>query len=126
MFVATGCRYGCLLRLVRCEPEIEAVLDKDEELSDFRERAADLIVETSFILGAESAMEQLLGACQGDGVGWSDIEAALFMMSCRLAFGLKPDSVVAEQLLVALSTIDEGAHPQLRVTAVKLLGDLSR
>lgn len=120
------CRYECLLRLVRCEAEIEAILDRDEELSDFRERAADLVVETQFILGPEFAMGELLGACQSEGVGWNDIEAALYLMSCRLAFGLKPDSEVAPQLLEAISTIRADDHPQLRVTSVKLLGDLAR
>ena len=42
--------YGCLLRLVRCEAEIEAMLGRDEELSDFRERAADLVIETRCVV----------------------------------------------------------------------------
>mmetsp|Transcript_24905 Transcript_24905/g.64871 ORF Transcript_24905/g.64871 Transcript_24905/m.64871 type:complete len:944 (-) Transcript_24905:110-2941(-) len=124
--------YLCLHRLVRCEEEIGAVLEREEELSDFRERVADLVRETSFIIGSESTVAMLLDACSdGDGA-WNDIEAALFLMTCYLADSLKPASEVAPRLLEALVQFimpEEGKlaelHPQLMVTILHVLGNLS-
>ena len=99
-------------------------LSEDEDFAEFRTRVSDLIKDCIFIVGSSSVFRQMYSQLQ-QAQQWEQMEASLYVMQA-VARNIFPDEgevvpAVLHQVLALPSTL----HQAVRVTAMRLVGELS-
>ncbi|XP_023333907.1 transportin-3 isoform X1 [Eurytemora carolleeae] len=114
----------CLSRHCQMEPDMVGCLSEDEDFAEFRTRVSDLIKDCIFIVGSSSVFRQMYSQLQ-QAQQWEQMEASLYVMQA-VARNIFPDEeevvpAVLHQVLALPFTL----HQAVRVTAMRLVGELS-
>ena len=99
-------------------------MSEDEDFAEFRTRVSDLIKDCIFIVGSSSVFRQMYSQLQ-QAQQWEQMEASLYVMQA-VARNIFPDEeevvpAVLHQVLALPFTL----HQAVRVTAMRLVGELS-
>eukprot|EP00088_Acartia_fossae_P042626 TRINITY_DN4480_c0_g1_i2.p1 TRINITY_DN4480_c0_g1~~TRINITY_DN4480_c0_g1_i2.p1 ORF type:complete len:953 (-),score=229.01 TRINITY_DN4480_c0_g1_i2:485-3304(-) len=120
----------CLSRHCQMEPDMVGVLSEDEDFAEFRSRVSDLIKDCVFIVGSSAVFGHMYTQLKATSQ-WEQTEATLFVMQA-VARNIHPEEkdivpAVLQEVLTLPAAGGGGGmlHQAVRVTATRLIGELS-
>jgi len=114
----------CLSRHCQMEPDMVGCLGDDEDFAEFRGRVSDLLKDCIFIVGSSSVFRQMYVGLQQAG-SWEQTEAALYVMQAVARNIIPEENDVVPSVLHQVLSLPATIHQAVRVTAMRLVGELS-
>jgi hypothetical protein len=123
---------GHLMKVIQCPADQAGLLEPQSELMDLRERIFDdrrsdimgVMAETCMIASSNTCADHFWAMCQTPGAPWMVVEAGIFLIMTVMRQA-RPTSTVAPLLAQAVVSLPAACHPQLRQTAVRVVGEMS-